>query len=427
MNMHSISDDEAKRIEASAMNLDVLLALYNDHRKSAGLNQVQLGKRLGIMDAGSRKSGDGAGYRIDYKARWVAEMLNWTGGTRVHAGLGFFDRFLDGFRMKGQRVLNTGVERDHVYLAEDFRRFSKSRMDRSIATVWEGLGIFEEGVFYNFTPTEPYVITDQMEEAEEPTNRDERMEFLIEGFRIVRKDGEVSVMASATLCGIGLAVGDALMEELGMAVSEEGISMLVGVTFSEGFKFAGHGVVMTELQPRILAFGASTLKEDTWLISRDDEGRVEAYLHLLSKKVIAECLHALDLGAYFEYRRDEVVTEPTRKGTVRAVSGDGGAERRERQNRQDKRFRKVSAIRYVRLQDDDAPSDAADGSTRKRAEPEHAVDVSGFYRRIKETSWGADRFGRPILGKTWVASHLRYKNRPRKDGPTIFVKEPIGA
>ena len=58
--------------------------------------------------------------------------------------------------------------------------------------------------------------------------------------------------------------------------------------------------------------------------------------------------------------------------------------------------------------------------------PRFMVEVDGFWRRLPLGTAGKDADGRPTEGKTWVQSHARWKDKPRKAG-VVHVKTPIGA
>jgi len=54
-------------------------------------------------------------------------------------------------------------------------------------------------------------------------------------------------------------------------------------------------------------------------------------------------------------------------------------------------------------------------SIRKFSPPQYTVTVSGFFRQLKNPkSYGKDENQNPILGVTWVKSHDRWKNRPKR-------------
>jgi hypothetical protein len=58
--------------------------------------------------------------------------------------------------------------------------------------------------------------------------------------------------------------------------------------------------------------------------------------------------------------------------------------------------------------------------------PRFMVEVDGFWRRLPLGTSGKDADGRPTEGKTWVQSHARWKDRPKK-ASVVNVKTPIGA
>ena len=65
------------------------------------------------------------------------------------------------------------------------------------------------------------------------------------------------------------------------------------------------------------------------------------------------------------------------------------------------------------------------GGHRTRAEPDHQVEVAGFWRRLRETSIGRGPDGIPVAGRTWVQAHLRYRDKPEPEKSKTKVKEPV--
>ena len=54
-------------------------------------------------------------------------------------------------------------------------------------------------------------------------------------------------------------------------------------------------------------------------------------------------------------------------------------------------------------------------SIRNFSPPKFLVEVSGYYRRLNNPeSFGKDQQGRPIKGLTWIKSHERWKDRPKR-------------
>lgn len=64
-------------------------------------------------------------------------------------------------------------------------------------------------------------------------------------------------------------------------------------------------------------------------------------------------------------------------------------------------------------------------SGRTYTPPRFKVEVEGFYRRLASGSKGHDAEGNPVVGKTWVKQHARWKDRPEKIG-VIHIKASIG-
>jgi len=65
-----------------------------------------------------------------------------------------------------------------------------------------------------------------------------------------------------------------------------------------------------------------------------------------------------------------------------------------------------------------------DGGRGAYAPPRYQVEVEGFWRRLPPGQRGRDAEGNAVEGKTWVASHARWKDRPPRLG-VLHVKTPI--
>lgn len=69
-------------------------------------------------------------------------------------------------------------------------------------------------------------------------------------------------------------------------------------------------------------------------------------------------------------------------------------------------IQRVSAIRKISISEN--------RKLRRFAPPQYRVRVSGFWRSINEDSYGTDKEGKPIRGKTWVKPHERWMEKPEK-------------
>lgn len=63
---------------------------------------------------------------------------------------------------------------------------------------------------------------------------------------------------------------------------------------------------------------------------------------------------------------------------------------------------------------------------RLYAPPQFEVEVEGFWRRLQQGSMGRDANGNPIAGRTWVKSHARWKDRPKRP-KTVHMKSSLAA
>lgn len=129
---------------------------------------------------------------------------------------------------------------------------------------------------------------------------------------------------------------------------------------------------------------------------------------------------AFMLPSYFDVRIDLVRTEPRATAIARGEMPPRDRARVLHAPAGDRR-----PFRMVRTLDVEAPPVTSAGR-RSYTPPSHSVALDGFYRRIDPRSVGRDEDGGPILGRTWVKGHMRWRDRPARAEP-ILVKASVAA
>lgn len=63
-------------------------------------------------------------------------------------------------------------------------------------------------------------------------------------------------------------------------------------------------------------------------------------------------------------------------------------------------------------------------TVRHYAPPQFQVEVDGFWRRLDPDSLGKGPNGEPVIGRTWVKEHIRWRDREQRP-ITVYVKSKI--
>jgi len=112
----------------------------------------------------------------------------------------------------------------------------------------------------------------------------------------------------------------------------------------------------------------------------------------------------LHLFSYFDFMYDLIVTE---KVPIRKITPTRSTKYPRRARLRRPKFRFVRSIRVIRV----APAERKATHTRKWTAPRYTFAVMGHWRRLRSSrAEGKDPFGRPVTGKTWVRSHVRYQS-----------------
>lgn len=125
---------------------------------------------------------------------------------------------------------------------------------------------------------------------------------------------------------------------------------------------------------------------------------------------------AFSLPAYFATK----VSLVTQMDIATRISGDPDAARKKLASKAPLEarplMRRVSTLDF---------GPARNGISREYTPPRFRVQVEGFWRRLAADGNGRDAQGLPVKGRTWIAKHARWKDKPPKIG-VVLVKSPIG-
>ncbi len=115
------------------------------------------------------------------------------------------------------------------------------------------------------------------------------------------------------------------------------------------------------------------------------------------------------LPAYFAFKLTLVKCEDVPTGSARSKDRRASIGAREREKvpvSAQVAYRRVAALKIINPQ--------STAVVRQFSAPQFQVEVDGFWRRLDHDSLGHDSNGEPVMGKTWVKGHLRWKRLPEK-------------
>jgi hypothetical protein len=169
-------------------------------------------------------------------------------------------------------------------------------------------------------------------------------------------------------------------------------------------------------------FNVST--DDPIILDSTSESFREAHLDAIEdfSSLFDVMKYAVLLPSYFNYRLDVVVREPYRQvkktPNPSIFSHPEPVASATELMQPNFKIRRVSAIRRISI--------SSSIPARSFTPPTYKVPVSGFWRQLASDSVGSDENGRPVLGKTWVRSHERWRDLPNRP-KDVFLKSRIAA
>lgn len=128
------------------------------------------------------------------------------------------------------------------------------------------------------------------------------------------------------------------------------------------------------------------------------------------------CRLTLHLPAYFDFMYDLIVTE---EAPIRGIDNRHPPKLTRRRRASGPKFRLVRSIRVIRV------GTGIKSEIRKWTAPKHSFAVRGHWRRLQHVQKGKDYFGHPVVGKTWVRSHTRYKRLQPHDTSSYEVDPQV--
>ena len=131
---------------------------------------------------------------------------------------------------------------------------------------------------------------------------------------------------------------------------------------------------------------------------------------------LAESL--FNLPEYFNFKLQYVSTEEvkTRYGQNRSKLSTSKAYKYAPQNL--KTF--IKKVKSLQIINPNKPPSVK----RNYTSPQFQVSVDGFYRKINPETYGKDKRGNEVLGRTWIKSHMRWRDKSPKP-KVIYLKSSI--
>lgn len=168
------------------------------------------------------------------------------------------------------------------------------------------------------------------------------------------------------------------------------------------------------------AYGFSANDDTQNQIYSADERHRLGFIKLALEPLFDRNLELLSLPAYFRLQADAIEdldVSDLPGSSPRSDTTKANAKGRKASNK----WTVVKALRKPMRRE----FYLGDGEHRTRAAPDHQVEVQGFWRRLRETSFGRGPDGTPVAGRTWVQAHLRYRDKPEPEKSRAKVKEPV--
>jgi hypothetical protein len=377
----------------------------------------------------------GAGFPIDQMIRaYAAEYNNrsLTHGTQVlPTSFNILEAFLAPEKFEGIiPIFLLRDERDHMFSLSDFFDYLTSK-DGPKNPVAEALRL-PEGIIHSYTPT------GSLEEL--TFLYGESTPFAVAGFSFIRYGPEINwlllggprldeeelSLASKEIRDWDTGAAHPSKEFLISDYKPEGTDPPVILEGTEGvWKTVIFGRLDVETGKHLVRYRAREREKSFEIVTDDpavfyDEAGAEEHvrnaLDVFDEEGvlfnIAEGLCALP--AYFAFKIT-LVREVSKETRLFSTRPSGG---RKPPSTYGKRFRKVAALEIV--------NPSTPPALRRYQPPQYQVEVEGFWRRLQDDAMGRGFHGEPVRGRTWVRSHLRWRDRPPR-AKTIYVKSSVSA
>lgn len=338
------------------------------------------------------------------------------------------------------RLLYIRPERDHLIALDDFTSFAAGLSEADIQKAWSTLPDGEVSHFNMIGPIDAFSLIT-------PGGK----ELCVSGLSMTKEQGEIACMV------LGGIVNDPHLSEQNNPMQPD----LLAAAEIHGPQASKLKLSTQKVGP-VRLFGADThptlrvvamarmhpiSKETRFRIIYRDLGSfyqasTDCPDHLAAmpenqrEKAVQNALDDLnEHGAFFDlmtlapalplymaYRKDQVIEERHDTKLARqAARNEGDTKNGNAGLFPEARvvYRRVQSIRPIRLQ-----SHAPDRRTYSVTPPAYRVNVEGFWRTLLPGQHGHDPDGLPIQGRTWVKSHIRWRERPEPPR-TVLVKQRI--
>ena len=386
----------------------------------------------------------GAGYYADQSIRdYFMEFNNrfWTYGLKYSpASFNVLGKFVEG--NPDNYYFNLKDEEDSIFLCGDFFEFITDENFKNDPRV--SLNSLKDGIIYNYSVVgDPRELTFKTD--------DSKYDYAVCGISMIKDDNELSwiltggpiISEDEKKLGIGFDL-DGYKTEKAMYTKPDMYNekknipvMMPGLgdvwrntvfgrteidTLSHQVRYKQDDYIHSLLTATDDPIAYSPVNEDIdeWKPDKETEKILKEKTDQLNSQPtlfnLAESL--FNLPEYFNFKLQYVSTQEvkTRYGQNKSKISTSKAYKYAPQNLKTfiKKFKSLQIINPNK-----SPS-----IKRNYTSPQFQVAVDGFYRKINPETYGKDKKGREILGRTWIKSHLRWRNKTPKP-KIIYLKSSI--